>query len=123
MNGLTLAYLGDAYFELKIRNYLIGKGLTQVNELHREAIKYTSGVAQANLIEYLMDNNYLSEEEIKLFKRGRNASGQGRKNIDAKTYQSATGFEALIGGLSLENTKRANEIINLCISYVDGGDM
>lgn len=123
MNGLTLAYLGDAYFELKIRNYLIEKGLTQVNELHREAIKYTSGVAQASLIDFLIENHHLSEEEIKLFKRGRNASGQGRKNIDAKTYQSATGFEALIGGLSLKEKDRANQIINLCIAYVDGGGM
>jgi len=119
MNGLTLAYLGDAYYEIKIRTYLVNKGLTSVNELHHEAVKYTSGVAQAKMITYLMEQNYLNEDEIVLFKRGRNASGQGRKNIDAKTYQSATGFEALIGGLFLENKARADQIIQYCIDHLE----
>ncbi len=123
MNGLTLAYLGDGYYEFKIREYLIHKGLTDVNQLHHQAVSFTSGVAQAKLIDYLMDKALLSEKEISLFKRGRNASGQGRKNIDAKTYQSATGFEALIGGLFLSDRNRADQIIEMCIDLVDRGEL
>ncbi|MGE4320560.1 MAG: Mini-ribonuclease 3 [Acholeplasmataceae bacterium] len=123
MNGLTLAYLGDAYYELKIRNYLVSKGLTDVNQLHKQAIKFTSGVAQAKFIEYFILNQVLNENEINTFKRGRNASGQGRKNIDAKTYQSATGFEALIGQLFLQDKTRADQLINICIDLVDRGEI
>ncbi len=123
MNGLTLAYLGDAYYELKIRNYLVSKGLTDVNQLHQQAVKFTSGVAQAKFIEYFILNQVLNEKEINTFKRGRNAGGQGRKNIDAKTYQSATGFEALIGDLFLQDKARADQLINLCIDLVDRGEI
>jgi len=121
VNGLTLAYLGDAYYEFKIRENLIEQGLTDVNQLHKHAIKFTSGVAQAKLMDYLMEVQFLNDDEIALFKRGRNAGGQGRKNIDAKTYQCATGFEALIGGLFLNNQQRADKIIEVCIDYVNGG--
>ncbi len=122
MNGLTLAYLGDGYYEFKIRKHLIDQGLTDVNQLHHQAVKFTSGVAQAKLIDYLLEHKVLTEKEIILFKRGRNASGQGRKNIDAKTYQRATGFEALIGGLFLNEEKRADEIIDICIDLVNRGE-
>jgi len=123
MNGLTLAYIGDAYYEFKIREHLVKNGLTDVNQLHHKAVTFTSGVAQANIITYFINHDILDEEEIVLFKRGRNASGQGRKNIDAKTYQSATGFEALIGGLFLDKQERADQLINLCIDLIERGEL
>lgn len=121
MNGLTLAYLGDAYYELSVRQHLIERKLTNVNDLHKQAIKYTSGTAQAKIIEYLMDNHLISELEIETFKRGRNASGPGRKNIDAKAYHYATGFEALIGWLFLEDKNRADAIIQCAIAFIEEG--
>lgn len=121
MNGLTLAYLGDAYYELSIREYLIDQKLTHVNDLHKQAIKYTSGIAQAKIMEYLMENQLVSEVEIETFKRGRNASGPGRKNIDAKAYHYATGFEAMIGFLYIEHRNRADEIIRLAIRIIEEG--
>jgi len=123
LNGLTLAYLGDGYYEFKIREHLIDKGLTDVNQLHHQAVQFTSGVAQAKLVTYLINHDILNDNEVSLFKRGRNASGQGRKNIDAKTYQSATGFEALIGGLFLDDKNRADQIIDICIGLIDRGEL
>ncbi len=123
MNGLTYAYIGDAYFELKIRDYLItNKKLTKVNDLHKRAIQYTSANAQNKIINYLVNNELLSEYEITLYKRGRNSSGTGRKNIDNRAYFNSTGFEALIGGLYKENVLRCDEIISLAINYIEKGD-
>ena len=111
MNGLTLAYIGDAYYELQVRMHLIDKKLTNVNDLHKQAIRFTSGMSQAKIMNFFIDNQVINDNEIELFKRGRNASGPGRKNIDAKTYHLATGFEALIGYLYLNNLNRADELI------------
>lgn len=122
MNGLTLAYIGDAYYELKIRNYLINKKITSVNQLHQQAIKFTKGEAQAKIMTYFIEKDMLSEDEISLYKRGRNSSGPGRKNIDAKTYHNATGFEALIGSLYLEDLRRCDELIEKAITYIEDGD-
>ncbi len=122
LNGLTLAYIGDAYYELSIRTYLINNKLTNVNDLHKKAILFTSGTAQASIITKMMEENMIFEEEIETFKRGRNSSGPGRKNIDAKTYHYATGFEALIGFLYLNDKDRADEIIRLAILYIEKGD-
>ena len=122
LNGLTLAYIGDAYYELSIRMYLIQNRLTNVNDLHKKAIKFTAGTAQASIMIKMMEENKVSENEIETFKRGRNASGPGRKNMDAKTYHYATGFEAFIGDLYLNNKNRADELIQLAILYIEKGD-
>lgn len=119
MNGQTLAYIGDAFYELQIRQHLINKGYTKVKVLHNEAIKYTSGSAQASIINNMIENEYLSELEFKIFKRGRNHSSSGRKNVDAKTYTTSTGFEALIGYLYLNDLKRLDEVVLKAISIVE----
>lgn len=119
MNGLTLAYIGDAYYELVIRNYLIDNGNTNVKILHNKAIKYTSAIAQSKVIKELLDSNYLKEDEIASYKRGRNNSTTGRKNVDPKTYIESTGFEALIGYLFLEKKDRLNDIINKSIEIAE----
>lgn len=121
MNGLTLAYLGDAYYELEVRKYLINKGFTKVKVLHNEAIKYTSGQAQAHIYETLLENDFLTEEEITIFKRGRNNSSSGRKNVDAKTYTTSTGFEAMIGYLYINDKDRLNELVNKSIDIIEKG--
>ncbi len=122
LNGLTLAYIGDAYYELKVRKYLIDKKLTNVNDLHKQAIRFTSGLAQAKIMTFFIEKSLINEDELDLFKRGRNASGPGRKNIDAKTYHLATGFEALIGSLYLNQIERADELIMHAFTYIEEGD-
>ena len=117
-SGLTLAYIGDAVYELKIREYLLSLGITKVNNLHNEAIsKYTSAQAQSKIMMHLMDK--LSEEEMDYYKRGRNSGGTHHpKNSTLQEYRLATGFESLIGALYLEkNFERLDEIINISITF------
>lgn len=119
-NGLTLAYIGDSCYELKIREALIKKGFTKVNDLHKHAILYTSGEKQASIINYLIENDLVTEKEIEIFKKGRNChTNQNRKNISIQTYQKATGFEAIIGYWHLEkNFERIDELVKLAIDFI-----
>lgn len=124
-NGLTLAYIGDSAYELYIRKYLLKLGYTKVNDLHKHAIKYTSGEAQASVIRYFKEKNLLSDEELQYYKRGRNSNVlKVRKNIDRIDYLEGTGFEALVGYLYLSGYyDRMNEIFDEAIKYIElGGD-
>lgn len=122
MNGLSLAYIGDAIYELMIREYIISLGVTKVNNLHKNVIKYTSGTSQAQIIHYFLANNILKEDELSIFKRGRNSHiKSARKNINLADYLDATGFEALMGYLYLKkDNDRLNELINLSIGLMKG---
>jgi ribonuclease-3 family protein len=123
LNGLSLAYLGDAVFELSIREYLLNKGYTKVNVLNKRCVEYTSGKNQALFIYFLINDKILTENEIQVYKRGRNSHiNSVRKNIDIETYLSATGFEALIGYLYLSNKERLDEIINLILKWKEDKD-
>lgn len=119
-NGLTLAYLGDAYYEMYIREYGLTQGLTLVNDLHNLAIKYTNSNAQAKAAEALIAEVY-SEDELKIFKRGRNQTASHKpKNSDVATYNKSTGFEAVIGYLYLDkNWDRLKVILEFSISEID----
>ncbi|GGH85451.1 Mini-ribonuclease 3 [Pullulanibacillus pueri] len=98
MNGLTLAYMGDAVIDLHVREHLIDEGLLKPNRLHKHAIQYVSAKAQASFLFHLMENEGLSEEEMKIISRGRNAKSNTKpKNTDVQTYRYGTAFEALIG--------------------------
>ena len=71
-NMLVLAYLGDSVYELYIRKHLIDKGISKVNELQKESIKYVSAKSQANYLNELIDKNMLNEEEFNIVKCARN---------------------------------------------------
>lgn len=116
-NGLTLAYIGDASYELLIREYLLRKGLTKVDNLHKEAIKYTSAEGQEKAYNLIEGN--LTEEETSIFKRGRNSkSDRKARNASLASYKKATGFESLFGYLHLKkDIERINELF---ILIVDG---
>ena len=113
INIITLAYLGDAIYEVYIRKYLIDKGIVKVEELQREAVKYVSAKGQAKIVTYLIDNNVLNDIEIDIYKRGRNYKrGSHPKNTDVITYKKSSGFEAIIGYLYLSNNvDRIKEIL------------
>ncbi|MCR4581559.1 MAG: ribonuclease III [Bacilli bacterium] len=111
MNNLVMAYLGDAVYELFIRNYLINKGICKVKDLQNESIKYVSAVSQRRILEQLIDDNFLTEEEIEIVNRGRNASSHPSKTTDIVTYKKATGLECLIGNLYKDNKDRCYEIL------------
>src|SRR5690625_3647821 len=111
MKSLALAYLGDAVYELHVREFLIFTGQVHPNQLHQEAIKFVSGKAQAQVILHWLKTDFLTDEEKSVVKRGRNAkSSSVPKNIDVQTYRYSTGFEALIGyHYLLKNEERLNE--------------
>ncbi|GEL66982.1 Mini-ribonuclease 3 [Marinilactibacillus psychrotolerans] len=121
LNGLALAYMGDAVYEQFIREYLLTKGQTKPNQLHRLATNYVSAKAQAWLIDELIAEAKLSEIELDFFKRGRNAKSYSKaKNTDGTTYNKSSGFEAVLGYLYLtQQSARLNEIINECIFRID----
>lgn len=113
MNSLTLAYLGDAVYEIYIRTYLLSKNIVKIDELQKEAIKYVSAKAQSNIVNNLIEEGFLSLEEIEIYKRARNHKQNHKpKNTDIITYKNATGLEALIGYLYLNNKNRCDEIMN-----------
>lgn len=117
INVLVLAYLGDTIYENYVRRYLIDKGIANVNELQREAVKYVSAKNQAKFLMDMIDSNLLSDEEITIVKRARNYKSTSHpKNCDIVTYKYATGLESLIGFLELENRKdRIDEIMKFIL--------
>ncbi len=120
-NGLTLAYIGDSIYELRIRNYVLSLGLTKVNDLNKKATIYTRGSGQSYAMHKLLDLNFLTEEEISFFKKGRNSSVKKiRKNITRSDYLEGTGFESLIGYLYLsDNINRMDQIITKTIEIIN----
>ena len=72
INVLVLAYLGDAIYENYVRKYLINKGISNVNDLQTESIKYVSAKSQAKYLKVLMENNIFIDDEISIIKRARN---------------------------------------------------
>ena len=113
INIISLAYLGDAVYEVYIREKLLSLGNTKVEELQKQAINYVSAKSQCRILNNLLDNNILTSEEIDIVKRGRNYKRASHpKNTDIITYKMSTGFEALIGYLYLDNqNERLEEIL------------
>lgn len=94
-NILSLAYLGDAVYELWVRRHLLEKGIVKVEELHKTAVDYVQARVQASLLMLIFEE--LDETEQDVVRRGRNAKGHHPRNTDVITYRHATAFEALVG--------------------------
>ena len=93
---LTLAYIGDAVYEMIVRTILVERGNAPVNVLHKHASKLVKAEAQADAYHRIKEQ--LTEEEMSVFRRGRNAkSYTSAKNATIGDYRVATGFEALFG--------------------------
>lgn len=101
MNPLALAYLGDAVFEVLIRQFLLAGPNHKPNYLQRASVRYVSAKAQARGLESLLP--LLTEEERDVLRRGRNAkSGTVPRNADVADYRYSTALECLIGYLYLK---------------------
>lgn len=125
LNGIALAYMGDAAYEVFIRRHLIAQGLTKPKRLQHVATNYVSAKAQAALIDLMKSDGLLNETEWDYFKRGRNANSHTHaKNTDVITYRISTGFEAVFGYLSLsDQNDRMKEIADWCIKQVESGNL
>ncbi len=108
---LTLAYIGDGVYELVIRTILVKKGNCPVNQLHKKASSLVKAGAQSKMMALLEPD--LTEEELAVYKRGRNAhSPTMAKHATMADYRRATGFEALMGYLYLkEDYSRIVELV------------
>ncbi|MGI6678219.1 MAG: Mini-ribonuclease 3 [Dehalobacterium sp.] len=117
--ALTLAYIGDAVYELWVRKHLIHQGCVRVNALHHQAIKYVNAAAQSELMGLL--EPILDDQELRIFKKGRNAkSGRQPKNMDMIDYRRATGLEALVGYLYLLNKQeKLEQIFTILVEMVE----
>jgi ribonuclease-3 family protein len=119
ISNQTLAFIGDAVYNVYIRSYLASKSNMQTGILHRQSIKYVSAKAQSRIIDNIIKN--LSEDEMNIYKRGRNTNiTTVSKNVDVIEYKKATGFEALIGELYIQKKiDRLEEIIKMSIKIVE----
>ena len=117
INVLVLAYLGDTVYENHVRRFLIEKGYSHVNDLQKEAVSYVSAKNQAHYLQEMLNQNFLTEEEIDVVMRARNYKTTSHpKSCDIITYKYATGLEALIGYLELTNhSERIDEIMNFIL--------
>ena len=114
INIQVLALVGDAVYSLYIREKLIKEGINDSNKLQKLIIEYVSAKGEVKALNYLIENNYLTEEEQEIIKRGRNYKNNNHpKNTDIITYKLSTGFEALLGDLYINNKERLEEILNL----------
>ena len=107
---LTLAYIGDSIYDLIIRTVVVERGNEPANKLHRKTVTFVKAETQSEMIELLLPE--LTEEELAVYKRGRNAKAYtSAKNASIGDYRKATGLEALMGYLYL--TDRTERIIEL----------
>lgn len=120
-NLYQLSFIGDAVFELLVREFLLKKGVVKLNELQTKTLLFVTAKKQAEFVNYLTQNNHLTVKEMDLIRRGRNIkTHKSPKNCDIITYKYATAFEILIGYLYYDNKERLDEIFNLVLDYNKG---
>lgn len=98
---LTLAFLGDAVYELVIRTLVVGKGNTSPAKLHKTSSSFEKAAAQSALLDRIEEE--LTDDEMDFVRRGRNSKPRTMaKNASTKDYLKATGLETLIGYLYIK---------------------
>lgn len=119
MNPLVLAFVGDSVFDLFIRSRLAVKKNESAHKLHVKATKYVKAAAQSKIVAVVLDK--LTDEEMAVFRRGRNAkSATIPKNADILDYRRATAFEAVIGYLYLlGRNERLTQLLNMAAEAIE----
>lgn len=117
LNGLSLAFIGDAVYEIMVREHLLEHGSLQVGKLHKMAVEMVRASFQADVFDFL--EPILTEEENSILHRGRNATATHiPKGANAIEYRKATGVEALFGWLYLEQkTERIRELFEMILEH------
>ena len=121
MNPGTLAYLGDAVFEVIVREKIVSERPGDAGRAHHTAVRYVSAAGQAQAARAMIAEGFLTEEEEQIYKRARNHRAMSRpQHADPKEYKIATGFEALLGYLYLtDDRQRLREIAAEAVRIVD----
>lgn len=112
---LSLAYIGDSIFDMCVRTYILKKANIPPNKLHNRAKKYVNATSQSIMYKHIIQ--LVSDEEVAILKRGRNANSNSvAKNSTIADYRNATGLEALFGYLYLKGeTKRILQVFKMCL--------
>ena len=115
---LALAYIGDAHYNMTVKKFVITREV-RMNLLQKHANRYVSALKQAEFMDHLLKNGLLSEEEIEIYKWGRNSkSHKAPKNTDAVAYHVSTGFETLWGSWYLKGDEtRMEQIWDIIRTY------
>lgn len=121
INTTSLAYLGDAVYELQIRERIIDKLPLDAGKAHHAAVRYVSAEGQAKAAKEMMAEGFYTEEEESLLKRARNHRTMSRpQHADPRDYKLATGFEAVLGYLHLKgDMTRISEIAAEAVRIID----
>lgn len=121
MNTSTLAYVGDAVYELMIRKMIVKKNPGNVDKAHKTAIKYVSAEGQATAARTMMNDGFLIDEEVSLLKRARNHRTMSKPSgADIRNYKIATGFEALLGYMYLaDDNDRLEAVVLEAVRIID----
>lgn len=116
---LSLAYLGDAVWELYVRHHLLASGTVRPHDLQKQSIRFVSAKAQAAALKQLLPK--LTEEERDVVRRGRNAKSKtSPKNTTVLDYRHSTAIEALVGFLYLtDQISRLTELMEWVIETVE----
>ena len=116
MNMYQLSFLGDAVFELMVREYAISKNVVKLNDLQELTLEFVTAKKQAYFVDMLTKNQLLTEEELDILRKGRNIkTHKSPKNCDMITYKRSTAFEVLIGYLYINDKNRLKEVFNYII--------
>ena len=119
---LTLAYIGDSIYSLIIKSIIVNRGNKQVNKLHKDTADLVQASTQSKMMRTMQE--YLTEEEHTVYKRGRNSkSVTPAKNQSVTDYRRATGFEALLGYLYLKKDwKRLLDLVKIGLDSLEEGE-
>ena len=119
MNTTVLAFIGDAVYEVHVRNHVLKSGEASPEKLHRQAVGYVRAEAQAEALRLLISE--LTPEELALVKRARNRKITSKpRNADPIEYKMATAFEALVGGLYLrQDHERLQQLMTRTMEIID----
>lgn len=125
INTTSLAYLGDAVYEVIVREMILAKYPQDAGKAHHSAVHYVSAGGQAKAVKVMMAEGFLTEDEEHLLKRARNHRSMSRpQHADPKDYKLATGFEALLGYLHLAGeAERVAEIAEEAFRIIDQENM
>lgn len=120
-SSLQLAFLGDAVYELFVREHVLREVAGHVDKLNKASKKLSMAKTQAKIADKLVADGVLKDEELTVFKRGRNAkSASVPKSCTPQEYRKATGLEALMGHLFLSDQKeRIAELISYGIGKIE----
>ena len=122
MAPAVLAYVGDAVYEVFVREYVAGKISGHLKALHKKSVLFVSAHAQSSILKAL--NDILTEEEADVVRRARNAKVTSMpKNADMMEYKYATAFEALIGFLHMSGQEeRLQQLLDMVVKIVDNDE-